>query len=619
MRRRRGRHADPGQPGDGGLRSPGPGVPGSGHAGWEGHGAWAAPAGRAGEPPGPAAGGRGAYAAVRAGRPRRRRRAILTVIAALALALAIGGAGGGYLLLRTHGSPQQTAASFLAAWQRRDYAAMRRLSVNVPQGGLARPYQRAAAELGVRRTRVSAPEVSVSGTGATARFTVTDDLASGHAWTYRGRLALVKRDRRWRVDWSPGAIHPGLRAGERFSLASTWPPRAPVLADDGTILSSPAVLAESGSLQLLVGYLGRATAAQARALGAPYRAGDVIGIGGIEGAYQRELAGLPSLAIRITGPGRRVDATLARFAAVPGRPVRTSIDMPVQLAAARAVTTARTRKPVDMVVMQASTGRVLAVVERPGGFDRALEGTFPPGSTFKVVTASALAMAGMTPASPVQCPSRVTIDGRAFHNAGYEHLGATSLQAAFAISCNTTFAMLATTRLTGRSLGAMARVYGFNLKPALGIPAVLGSFTLPRSPVDLAADAFGQGTDLVSPLSQAAVAAAVDSGAWHPPLLVISPAPRQTARPHPISPAILATLRPLMRAVVTSGTAAGVGFPPGVYGKTGTAEYQDGTKIRAHGWFIGYQGDLAFAVIVEGGGYGADTAGPIVNAFLRGR
>jgi cell division protein FtsI/penicillin-binding protein 2 len=66
--------------------------------------------------------------------------------------------------------------------------------------------------------------------------------------------------------------------------------------------------------------------------------------------------------------------------------------------------------------------------------------------------------------------------------------------------------------------------------------------------------------------------------------------------------------------VVTSGTAAGVGFPPGVFGKTGTAQFGNGTQ--AHGWFIGYRGDLAFAVLVEGGGTGADSAGPVANAFL---
>jgi cell division protein FtsI/penicillin-binding protein 2 len=136
--------------------------------------------------------------------------------------------------------------------------------------------------------------------------------------------------------------------------------------------------------------------------------------------------------------------------------------------------------------------------------------------------------------------------------------------------------------------------------------------------VDLAADAFGQGKDLVNPLSQATLAAAIENGTWRPPVLVTSPAPKQTARPHRISVKILNALRPMMAAVVSKGTAAGVGFPPGVYGKTGTAEYGQGAHPKSHGWFIGYRGNLAFAVLVEGGGFGASSAGPIANAFLRG-
>jgi Penicillin binding protein transpeptidase domain/NTF2-like N-terminal transpeptidase domain len=537
------------------------------------------------------------------------------VVIVAALIVVLGGGTAGYLLLRTTGSPQQTAASYLHGWQRDDYQAMDKVSVDVPPGGLAGPLRQAATQLGVRSLRTRLGQVSTAGGTAHAGFTVTAQLASGHQWTYRDRLQLVDRNRRWWVSWSPAAIYPGLRSGERFALSAVWPARAAVLAAGGTQLSSPTVIAQSGSLALLTGVVVRATKAQAKALGAPYQAGDLIGDGGIEQAYQAQLAGRPSLTIQIAGPGRRIDATAARFAAVPGKPVQTSIDMQDQMAASAAVSSAATNKPIDMVVVQPSTGKVLAVVERPGGFDRALEGIFPPGSTFKVVTASALAKKGMTPSSTVQCPSTVDIGGRTFHNDANEHLGTTNLQTAFAISCNTTFAMLAYQQLSGAELAAMAATFGFNATPNLGIPATLGHFSTPHQPVDMAADAFGQGTDLVNPLSQATVAAAIEDGTWRPPLLVTNPVPKQTTRPHKLSATILATLRPMMRAVVTSGTAAGVGFPPGVYGKTGTAQYGNGK--HSHGWFIGYRGDLAFAVLVEGGGYGANSAGPVVNAFLR--
>ena len=431
------------------------------------------------------------------------------VVTVAALLVAAAGVAAGYLLLHTIGSPQQTATSYLRDWQRGDYPAMQKVSVNVPRSGLAAPLRQAATELGVRRLRLAPGSVTASGGSTVARFTATADLASGHAWTYAGRLRLVRKDRHWWVSWSPAAIYPALRVGERFVLSAAWPQRAQVLAADGTVLSSPQVIAESGSLQLLTGSLATATAAQAKKLGAPYQAGDQIGQGGIEQVYQARLAGRPSLTIRIEGPGSRLDATAARFAASPGRPVTTSIDMRYQLAAAQAVSSAKTTKPVDMVVIQPSTGRVLAVVERPGGFDRALLGEFPPGSTFKVVTASALARTGMRPSSAVQCPSQVDIGGRIFHNDDNEQLGATNMQTAFAVSCNSTFAMLATQRLGGAALASMATTFGFNATPALGVPAILGHFTTPSQQVDLAADAFGQGTDVVNPLSQATVAAAI--------------------------------------------------------------------------------------------------------------
>ena len=542
---------------------------------------------------------------------------IVAAVIAVVLVLALAAGGAGYLLLRTHGSAQQTASSYLAAWQRADYPAMGKVSVHAPHGGLAAPLSGFAAQVGLKHLHLVLGKVSPDSAGAQARFTATVGLASGHVWTYQGQLQLVKQNRAWWVSWSPAAIYPALKAGERFALKAVWPARGQILGTGGTVLTSPAVIAQSGSISLLTGAVVAATAAQAKALGAPYQKGDLIGEGGIEQAYQARLAGRPSQTIQIVGPGSHLDATAAHFASVPGQPVQTSLDMRYQLAASHAVTTAATSKPVDMVVLQPSTGKVLAVIERPGGFDRALEGIFPPGSTFKIVTASALTKKGLRPTTTVQCPPTVNIGGRTFHNFDNEHLGTTNLLNAFAISCNTTFAMLATQHLNGASLGSMARELGFNAKPALGIPATLGHFKTPRQPVDMAADAFGQGTDLVNPLSQATVAAAIESGSWRPPVLVTDPAPQQSAQPRKLSTGILSSLRPMMRAVVTKGTAAGVGFGPGVYGKTGTAEYGSGSNPPSHAWFIGYRGNLAFAVLVEGGGVGADASAPIANAFLR--
>ena len=169
------------------------------------------------------------------------------------------------------------------------------------------------------------------------------------------------------MNWSPSAIYPGLRAGQRFALQCRLAGPGPGTGRGRQRPELPRLIAQSGSIALLTGNVVAATAAEAKALGAPYQAGDMIGQGGIEQAYQAQLAGRPSLTIRIEGPGQRVAATAARFVATPGRPVQTSLDMQDQMAASAAVSAARTRKPIDLVAIQPSTGKVLAVVERPAG------------------------------------------------------------------------------------------------------------------------------------------------------------------------------------------------------------------------------------------------------------
>jgi len=163
------------------------------------------------------------------------------------LVVVAGAAVTGYLLLmpRTIGSPQQTAASYLSAWQRGDYQQMASVSVGAPAGGLAAPLKQAVSQLGARDDRFTLGAVTSSGGTARAQFTATVTLASGHTWRYQGRLALTQWNERWRVDWHPSDIYPGLKAGERFALTAVWPPRAPILAADGTVLSSPQTQAKS--------------------------------------------------------------------------------------------------------------------------------------------------------------------------------------------------------------------------------------------------------------------------------------------------------------------------------------------------------------------------------------
>ena len=124
----------------------------------------------------------------------------------------------------------------------------------------------------------------------------------------------------------------------------------------------------------------------------------------------------------------------------------------------------------------------------------------------------------------------------------------------------------------------------------------------------------GQDRILASPLQMAGVAATVADGRWRAPRLAAGD-PRRAAAP--LAPAQATTLRELMRAVVTSGTGtalASVGGEPA--GKSGTAEYGGGDPPPTHAWFIALRGDLALAVLVEGGRAGGTVAAPIAARFF---
>jgi cell division protein FtsI/penicillin-binding protein 2 len=296
------------------------------------------------------------------------------------------------------------------------------------------------------------------------------------------------------------------------------------------------------------------------------------------------------------------------------RPLKTTIDLKVHRAGAEALE--KVRKPASLVALRASTGEILAVVNKPGGFNRALLGKYPPGSTFKVVTASALVASGVEPGERVTCPAERNIGGFPFHNAGFKDYGTLTFQEAFAHSCNTTFGEMTVASLRGGRLAEVARSFGFGTPIEPGVPAVRAEFPDPKDDTDLASASIGQGRVLASPLNMASVAAAIASGAWIPPRLVLEEPGTPSDRPRPLEPAVAAALRKLMPAVVTDGTAHAVRFPPGTAGKTGTAEYGSGAEPPAHSWFIGYRGDLAFAVIVEGGGAGSAVAAPAAARFL---
>src|SRR5205807_353323 len=127
----------------------------------------------------------------------------------------------------------------------------------------------------------------------------------------------------------------------------------------------------------------------------------------------------------------------------PGQAVRTTLDQRLQGAAEAALAT--TPHPAALVAVQPSTGQLLAVANTPAdsSFDRALNGQYPPGSSFKIVTTAALIPTGVTPDTPVACPPSITVGGKSFTNFEGETSGTVPFSVDFARSCNTAFIGLA--------------------------------------------------------------------------------------------------------------------------------------------------------------------------------
>jgi hypothetical protein len=385
----------------------------------------------------------------------------------------------------------------------------------------------------------------------------------------------------------------------------------------GTVFQSSTALtaATPGLTSGVVGTVGPVTAQELGQLGTPYSAQSVVGQTGLEQADERRLAGTPGATVAVVTKNGAQVATVTTLPAHPGTAVSTTIKESVQRAAEAAL--AGEKKSAALVALDASTGDVLAAVSvNAGGFDQAIDGGFPPGSTFKVITSTALINRGFGPQSAASCPSTATVDGEVFHNAESEAPVSTMLQA-FTESCNTAFINLAAGHLTASAFPSTAAMFGLGKSLPIGLTAFGGSVPSPTDAADLAATAIGQGRVLVSPLGMAMVAAAADTGTVRTPRLVVgSPAAAGTGQ---LSAAVVRDLHEMMASVVARGTAAGQGLPAGTYAKTGTAEYGTSKPLKIDAWLMGFKGNVAFAaLVVDSGGNGGPTCGPIVARFLDG-
>jgi cell division protein FtsI/penicillin-binding protein 2 len=220
----------------------------------------------------------------------------------------------------------------------------------------------------------------------------------------------------------------------------------------------------------------------------------------------------------------------------------------------------------------------------------------------------------------VPCPTFYSVGGRNFRNVPPEHdLGTnTTFAADFARSCGTAFYGLSQRGGMGQDLSDAARGFGFGeVWQQLPLKSFSGEMGDPGGVAQLAAATAGQGNVQVSPLTMAAVAAQVDSGIWHEPSLVTKPDPEHSQGVR-FSAGTMASLRTLMRKAVQSGAARRAdvrGLP--VHGQVGTTKLDgSGRHQQWATWFVGYRGNVAFAVL-EVTRSSRASASPVAANFLR--
>ncbi len=486
------------------------------------------------------------------------------MIALAAIAFVIGAIVGA----NHSGSAQQSVAEqFVRAWTRNDYvtmygdidaAAQRRTSPNV----FAADYE-AAARTATTTSTTMANGTHTEGDGVVVvPVHVHTRLFGTLAESFRVRV----RDETGgsRVAWSGALVFPGLRADEQLGRRTALPPRAALLARDGSVLAEgPASGAGErasplgAAAEAVVGEVGPIPASrldELEAEGVPANA--IIGTSGLELALDSRLRGKPGGELLA---GARV---LASTVAKPSPPVRTTIDPALQRVAA----TALGEQLGGIVALDPSNGEILAVA------GIGIDSLQPPGSTFKMVTVTAV-LEGKVANEHTAFPyaTSATLDGVKLENSNGEDCGG-SLALAFAVSCNSVFAPLGV-KVGAARLVATAESLGFNHAPGV---AGASESTLPpaaqiQGELDLGSTAIGQGEVQASPLEMVTVASTVADGGLRP--RPTFQATRPTPRPRAMTAATARTVRRLMIGVVREGTGTSAAIPGvTVAGKTGTAE-----------------------------------------------
>ena len=428
----------------------------------------------------------------------------------------------------------------------------------------------------------------------------------------------------------------------------------------------------------VLGYLGEINTRQLRRLRRRgYRRGDDIGQAGLEKRWERHLAGRSGgEKVEVDATGRKV-RVIDRHKATPGHNVVLTLDMDVQQVAYAALQ----GKEGAIVVLEANTGAVLALVSTPA-FDpnsfargmtpgewrqlradnetplhnRALQGHFPPGSTFKVVTALAGLQEGViSPDQTLFCGGSYKVGNRVLRDwKKYGH-GHMNMHQALVQSCDVYFYQLAQ-RLGVDKIARYSRRFGFGAPTGIDLDGESAGlvpdrawkrrrFGQPWYPGETPLVAIGQGYLGVTPLQMASMVATVANGGtvYRPWFVkqVLSPEGEVMEEYGPVrsgtvdmKPGNLALVHRALFDVVNGRRGTGKRARSEIVdiaGKTGTAQLAEmrgeAVKsedlpyvVRDHAWFVAYapavNPEIAVATLVEHGGHGGATAAPIAKKVI---
>ncbi|MEV7319321.1 penicillin-binding transpeptidase domain-containing protein [Streptomyces sp. NPDC093970] len=486
---------------------------------------------------------------------------------------------------------QTTARTFLASWQQG----------KVPQAAAVTDDAAAC----VRLLTGYAKDAHITGvkitegtrTGAKVPFSVKAMVSYkgvSKPLSYDSAFSVVRRtgDGKPVVNWHAAVVHPDLSDGDTLATGESGTPPIKALDRDGGEITTTKYPSLGTVLDGLREKFGKTA-------------------GGKAGVELRVVRGKASQKAKLS------DKTLLELSKGTPGTVKTTLSPTLQAAAEKQVTT---QKNASVVVMRPSTGEIYAVANSSHGFNVAFQGSLAPGSTMKIVTSTMLFEKDLIhPDASHPCPKTYKLAGWTFHNDDDSEIKKGTFKMAFGASCNNAFINFAP-KLSDSDLTTEAQqVYGLGMNNwAIGVPTFDGSVPV-QSGAQMGASLIGQGGVRMNPLNMASVASTVVTGAFHQPFLVDPSVDHRTVAKasRTMSAKTQSELKEVMQYTAAYGTAAKAmaGLGPDYGAKTGSAEV-DGQK-KPNGWFTAYKGDLVGAGVVQAGGHGGDTAGPIVAALLK--